>query len=62
MGAQWRGDALAKAGLADGAICPHRREASDNLRHRWWRCPAFEHIRDCDPELDELVCECPPLD
>eukprot|EP00974_Lingulodinium_polyedra_P083615 8095757-Lingulodinium_polyedra.AAC.1 len=60
MGAQWRGDALAKAGL--DAICPYCREASDNLRHRWWRCPVFEHICDRDPELDELVRECPPPD
>eukprot|EP00974_Lingulodinium_polyedra_P006887 654315-Lingulodinium_polyedra.AAC.1 len=39
MGAQWRGDALLKAGLVDDAICPFCREARDNLRHRWWQCP-----------------------
>eukprot|EP00974_Lingulodinium_polyedra_P059375 5718204-Lingulodinium_polyedra.AAC.1 len=54
MGAQWRGDALAKSGLADDAIYPYRREARDNLRHRWWHCPAFEHNHGRDPELDEL--------
>eukprot|EP00974_Lingulodinium_polyedra_P078536 7605051-Lingulodinium_polyedra.AAC.1 len=43
MGAQRRGDALAKAGLADDAMCPFCREAKDGFRHGWWQCPAFEH-------------------
>eukprot|EP00974_Lingulodinium_polyedra_P122512 11183122-Lingulodinium_polyedra.AAC.1 len=62
MGTQWRGDALLKAGLVDDAICPFCREASDKLRHRWWQCPDFEHIRGQDPELDDLCRECPPPD
>eukprot|EP00974_Lingulodinium_polyedra_P103412 10013558-Lingulodinium_polyedra.AAC.1 len=33
LGAQWRGDALAKAGLADDALCPFCRDAKDDLRH-----------------------------
>eukprot|EP00974_Lingulodinium_polyedra_P055153 5303234-Lingulodinium_polyedra.AAC.1 len=34
LGAQWRGDALAKAGLADDALCPYCHEAEDDIRHR----------------------------
>eukprot|EP00974_Lingulodinium_polyedra_P087189 8453025-Lingulodinium_polyedra.AAC.1 len=54
LGAQWRGGALAKTGLADDATCPYCHEAKDDLRHRWWQRPAFEHIRDRDNELDDL--------
>eukprot|EP00974_Lingulodinium_polyedra_P114604 11096198-Lingulodinium_polyedra.AAC.1 len=62
MGAQWCGDALARAGLADDAICPFCREAKDGFRHRWWQFPVFEHIHDRDGEFDVFVSECPPPD
>eukprot|EP00974_Lingulodinium_polyedra_P025429 2459703-Lingulodinium_polyedra.AAC.1 len=35
LGAQWRGDALSRAGLADDALCPFCRDERDGLRHRW---------------------------
>eukprot|EP00974_Lingulodinium_polyedra_P038213 3662510-Lingulodinium_polyedra.AAC.1 len=39
LGARWRGDALAKAGLVEDAVCPYCRGDKDGLRHRWWFCP-----------------------
>eukprot|EP00974_Lingulodinium_polyedra_P072476 7014104-Lingulodinium_polyedra.AAC.1 len=53
---------LQRPGSRTTPSAPYCREAKDDLRHRWWRCPAFEHIRDRDSALDDLVAECPPPD
>eukprot|EP00974_Lingulodinium_polyedra_P117821 11164781-Lingulodinium_polyedra.AAC.1 len=44
------------------SICPYCRGVKDTLCLRWWECPVFEHVRDCDPELDAFVRQCEPPD
>ena len=49
---EWSKMGLVVARLADGGLCPRRKEAPENLMHRLWYCRANEQFR---VQLNSLV-------
>ena len=44
-GALWTGHAMHKAGFRTSPSCPWCGAGCEDLKHLWWECPAFEHLR-----------------
>ena len=45
-GATWPAARKKQAGFIEDDVCPRCKEESEDVMHRWWKCPAFNDIRD----------------